>query len=83
MKVYILFSIPLPRSHIWKKSGFWDMGQNALGQSNCRIFKSALSLEQNMKWADFFACWWYKWKLKFDWKILGWTSTKMGVTTEI
>ena len=32
------------------------MGQNALGQSNCRIFKSALSLEQNMKWADFFAC---------------------------
>ena len=23
------------------------MGQNALGQSDCRIFKSAISLEQN------------------------------------
>ena len=33
------------------------MGQNALGQSDFRIFKSNLSLEQSDEKAWFFACW--------------------------
>ena len=37
----------LYRSCTWEKSGSWDMGQNALSQSDCRIFKSTISLEQN------------------------------------
>ena len=28
----------LNKFHIWENSGFWDMAQNALGQSDCRIF---------------------------------------------
>ena len=35
---------------------FWDMGQNALNQSDCSTFKLTISLEQNdEKW--FFAYW--------------------------
>ena len=37
----------LHRSCTWEKSGSWDMGQNALSQPDCRIFKSTISLEQN------------------------------------
>ena len=33
------------------------MGQNALGQSDYRIFKSTISLEQNDEKAWFFSCW--------------------------
>ena len=33
------------------------MAQNALGQSDFRIFKSTISLEQNDEKAWFFACW--------------------------
>ena len=33
------------------------MGQNALGQSDYKIFKSTISLEQNHEKASFFACW--------------------------
>ena len=32
------------------------MAQNALGQSDYRIFKSTISLEQNDEKARFFAC---------------------------
>ena len=47
IKVYINCAICLKNSHIWKISGSWDMGQNALSQSDSRIFKSTLSLEHN------------------------------------
>ena len=33
------------------------MGQNALGQSDCRIFKSTITLDQYDKKPWFFACW--------------------------
>ena len=33
------------------------MGQKALSQSDYRIFKSTISLEQNEENALFFACW--------------------------
>ena len=47
-KVYIIGSIlPQITSHIWGKSGSSDMIQNALNQSDYRIFKSIISLKQN------------------------------------
>ena len=49
------------------------MGQNGLGQSDYRIFKSTISLEQNDEKA---------WKLEVDWIILGWAWWKMGVSTQ-
>ena len=56
MKVYIICCI-LAQILFWEKSGSWAMGQNALGQSDCRIFKSTTSLEQDDEKAWFFACW--------------------------
>ena len=53
----ILFAVFLHKPHISEKSGSWDMGQNALSQSDYRIFKSTISLEQNVEKAWFFACW--------------------------
>ena len=40
-----------------EKSGYWDMGQNTLSQSNYRIFKSIISLEKNDEKAWVFTCW--------------------------
>ena len=37
----------LGKLRVLGKSGSWDMGQNALGQSDCSVFKLTLSLEQN------------------------------------
>ena len=54
---FILFAVFLNKSVIWGKSGSWDMGQNALSQLDCRIFKWTISLEQNDEIAWFFACW--------------------------
>ena len=34
----------LNKFHIWENYGFWDMAQNALRQSNCRIFWSIARL---------------------------------------
>ena len=48
-----LIDVCLDKSHIWENSGSSDMGQNALGQSNCRILKSTISLEQNDEKAYF------------------------------
>ena len=46
----------LNKSYIWKKSCSWDIGQNALSQSNCGIFKSAISPEQIDEAAPYLAC---------------------------
>ena len=54
MKVY--FDCCMLRK-IWENFGSWDMCQNVLGQSDCRIFKSTISLEQNGEKVWFFACW--------------------------
>ena len=56
MKVYTICCI-LAQIPYFGKSGFWDMGQNALGKPDYRIFKSTISLEQNDEKAWFFACW--------------------------
>ena len=45
MKVCItVILVCLNKFHIWENSGFWDMAQNALGQSDCRIFQSIAGL---------------------------------------
>ena len=47
----------LGKLRVLEKSGSWDMGQNTLSQSDCKIFKSTISLEQNDEKDWFFACW--------------------------
>ena len=51
MKVYIICYIPVKIAYFEK-----DMGQNALGKSDCRLFKSNISLEQNDEIGWFYAC---------------------------
>ena len=47
------------------------MGQNALGQSGCRIFKLTLSPEQKDEKAWFFACWYRSMEIKSWLKNIG------------
>ena len=54
----MLLAVLLHKSHTSEKSGFWDMGQNALGQLVCRIFKSTISLKRNIK--NWFFPYWYR-----------------------
>ena len=58
------------------------MGQNALDQSDCIIFKLTISVEQNDEKArDFLHFDADSWKLKVDWKILAWVWSEMGVAS--
>ena len=54
-KIYI-FAVFLHKSCIWQKSCSWGKGQNALSESDCRIFKLSFSPEQIDETASFFAC---------------------------
>ena len=54
---FILTAVFLHTSHTWEKSGSWVMGQNALDQSACRIFKLTVSLDESDEKVWFFACW--------------------------
>ena len=47
---FILFITFLHKSHIWEKSGFWYMGEVALGQSDCRILKLTTYYISRTKW---------------------------------
>ena len=42
------------------------MGQNTIGQSDCKIFKSLISIEQNDKKPDILHVDTNSWKLKVD-----------------
>ena len=70
-----------------RKSGSWDMGQNALGQLDCRILKSTISLEQCDEKVWFFACWYKFIKTKSWLKYIGgghdqkWVSPLWGHRT--
>ena len=59
------------KSHIWEKSGSWDMSQNAL------IFKSTIS-NKMIRPPDFLQVDANLWILKVDWKLLGWACSKKG-----
>ena len=52
MKIYINYYVPAQILYR-EKSCSWDIGQNALSQSNCKIFKSTISLEQIDETATF------------------------------
>ena len=54
----------LERMHIWEILGFWDMGQNAVAQWDCRNFKSTIPVEQNDEKAWFSHVHTNLWKLK-------------------
>ena len=77
--IFILFGVLLHKSHIWKKSFFWNIGQNSLSQSDYRIFKSTISPDQIDEIASFFACWYKFTEIKSWSKIFGWTWSKMFV----
>ena len=57
------------------------MGQNVLGQSDCKIFRLTISPKHNDEKLDFLHVDTDEWKLKVAWKILGWAWSIMGVTT--
>ena len=77
MKNCIICCVP-EKSYIWEKFCSWDIGQSALSQSDCRIFKSTVSPEQ----IDETASVWYvdtnSQKLKVDWKIFSLSMVKNG-----
>ena len=78
MKIYIICCV-LAQILCWEKSCFWDTGQNALSQSDCRIFKSIISPEQVDEIAWFLHVDANSQKLKASWKYFGWAGSEMGV----
>ena len=65
--------------------GFWDMKQNALSQSDCRISKSTMFLEhdisiplENDVKAWFFACWYKIMKIESRLKNIAVSMFKIG-----
>ena len=61
------------KSYIWEKSCSWDIGENALSQSGCRIFKSFISSEQIDETASFLACGYKRKKVK-SWLKIFWSG---------
>ena len=61
-----------------KSCGSWDMDQNAFCQIECRIFKSAISLEQNDESAWFFTCWYKFMEIKIWLENIGVGIVKYG-----
>ena len=64
MKVYICYVIT--QSPYLGKVCFLRYGQNALGQSDCRVFKSTISLEQMNEISRFLCADTNSWILKVD-----------------
>ena len=63
MKIYVICYV-LAQILFWEKSYSRDIGQNALIQSDYRIFKSTISPEQIDETASFFAYWFKFTKIK-------------------
>ena len=78
LRKFKLIPVSLHKSRIWEKSTSWDMGQNALGQSDCRIFKSTVSLEQNDEKASFLVYWYRFMEIKSWSKNVGVDMVKNG-----
>ena len=55
-EIYFICCKFLHKFHIWENFCSWDMGQNVLRQSDCKIFQSTISLEQINEIAWFFVC---------------------------
>ena len=54
----------LNKSYIFEKSCILDIGENALSQSDCRIFKTIIFPEEINETAAFSACWYKFTKIK-------------------
>ena len=61
---FILIAVFLYKSCTWEKSSSWDMGQNVLTLSDCKIFKSTVFLEKNAETLWFFAGWYRLMEIK-------------------
>ena len=72
---YLLYSCTNP---ILGKSGSCDMGQNALGQSDCRIFKLIIFPEHKDEKAWLFACWYRLMDIKSWLENIGVSMVKNG-----
>ena len=59
------------KAHILGKSGSWDISQNAFGQSDCKVFRSTMSLKQSVGKAWVLHVDTNLWKSTFDWKLMG------------
>ena len=51
--IVVDISPPIP---FWQNSGSRVIGQNAVSQSNCRIFLNVISQEKSERWSLFLAC---------------------------
>ena len=76
-KVYITRCL-LVQIRYLEKASSWDMGQNALGQLDCRIFKSTIFPGQNYEKAKFCACWHRFMIIKIWLKNIGVSMVKNG-----
>ena len=77
MKIYIICCVPAQILY-WEKSCSWDIGQNHLSQSDCRIFESTISPEQIDETASFFACCYKFTKIESSLKIFWLGMVKNG-----
>ena len=75
MKIYIICCVPV-QTFYWEKCCSWDIGQNALSCSDCRISKSSISPEQIDETASYCACWYKFRKIKSWLKIFWWGMVK-------
>ena len=76
--MFILFAVFLHYSCTWEKSGSWNMGQNAVGRSDYRIFKLTISSEHKDEKDWFFACWYRLMEIKSWLKKIGWAWSENG-----
>ena len=74
----MLFPVFLDKSYILEKFSAWDIGQNALVQSDCMNVKSTMSLKQKDEKAWFFACLYKFMEIKSGLKNIGVGVVKKG-----
>ena len=80
MKVYIMCYIPAQIPYLGKIRSC-DLVRNDLTQSDCRISKSTISLEQTNEIADFLYFDKNYLKSKVDWKNFMWASSETDVAS--
>ena len=73
----------MQKSYTWEILDSEDIGQNALGQSDSRIFKSTISQEKNDEKTCIFAYWYKFMEIKSWFKNIGVGMIKMGVATMV
>ena len=77
MKFYVICYVPAQVVY-WEKSCSWEIDQNVLSQSDCRIFKSTISPKQIDEITLFFTCWYKFIKIKSWLKIFSMVKNGCG-----